>query len=431
VSAPDKAGLVRAIGRWSLAALVINSIIGSGIFGLPSIVARQVGRWAPLAYLIAAAGMGVIMACFAEVASRFREAGGPYLYARVAFGRFAGIQMGWLAWLVRLTSAGANANLFVIYLGQFWPGAQEPFARALILLALIGFLAAVNIVGVSAGARLSNLFTVAKILPLVVFIIAGLAVARGVHPVGAATGGSGEWLKALLVLVFVYGGFESALMPMSEAKNPERDAPFALFAALVTCATVYTLIHLVVMTYLPDPLPAEQPLAAPLAAAAQKFMGSAGAALISVGAMVSVYGLLSGIMLGAPRLTFAFAEQKDFPQIFARVHNRFRTPHWSIVICAGLSWLVAVKLSFVNNAVLSAVARLLTYGLVCVALPVLRRKQPGGAAFRLPAWPVFVGLGLVFCVVLVARMGRAELVVIASTAALALVNWLWVRRPTQ
>ncbi len=121
--------LVRAIGRWSMAALVINSIIGSGIFGLPSDLAKLLGNASPYAVLIAGGAMGVIMACFAEVASRFTQTGGPYLYSRVAFGRLVGIEMGWMLWLVRLTAPAANASLFVIYLREFWPRAMDPFPR--------------------------------------------------------------------------------------------------------------------------------------------------------------------------------------------------------------------------------------------------------------------------------------------------------------
>src|ERR1700722_19114088 len=140
----ESQGLVRAMGRWSLTALVINSIIGSGIFGLPSVVAGYVGRLSPLAYLFAAAGIGVIVACFAEVASQCGAAGGPYLYARKAFGRFVGIEIAWLLWLVRLTAAAAAANLFTNYLTEFWPAVQQPAARLSVLAALIGFIAAVN-----------------------------------------------------------------------------------------------------------------------------------------------------------------------------------------------------------------------------------------------------------------------------------------------
>src|SRR5947207_9781389 len=117
--------LVRAIGRWSLAALVINSIIGSGIFGLPSEIAKLVGHESPWAVLIAGAAMGIVMGCFAEVGSRFSEAGGPYLYARASFGRLIGIEVGWMLWLVRIAAPAATANLLVIYLGEFWPQAER------------------------------------------------------------------------------------------------------------------------------------------------------------------------------------------------------------------------------------------------------------------------------------------------------------------
>ena len=147
----ESRGLIRAMGRWTLTALVINSIIGSGIFGLPSVVAGYLGRQSPLAYLVAAAGIGVVIACFAEVASQFGAAGGPYLYAREAFGRFIGLEIGWLLLLVRLTAAAAAANLFTSYLAEFWPAVQEPLTRLSVLAVLIGFLAAVNVRASSPG----------------------------------------------------------------------------------------------------------------------------------------------------------------------------------------------------------------------------------------------------------------------------------------
>ena len=427
MSQEKHAELVRAIGRWTLAALLINSIIGSGIFGMPSAVAALVGRASPIAYLIAAAGIGVIMACFAEVASQFRDAGGPYLYARATFGRFVGIQVGWLAWLVRLTSAGANANLFVIYLGEFWPQVKEPLPRALVLTLLLGVLAAVNVRGVSGGAQLSNAFTVAKLLPLVVLIAAGLFTLFFRHGPPASLPGPAslaDWFQAVLLLVFAYGGFEAGLLPMGEAKDPRRDAPFALFTALLTCTVVYTLIQIVVIGVLPNPTAAERPLAA----AGRVCLGPAGAALIALGALISVYGWVSGQMLSAPRLTFALAEQKDFPAFFGAVHEKYRTPYISILIHTALAWLLAVGGTFLWNAVLAAVARLFTYGLVCAALPVLRRKQPGAAAYRLPAGGIFAGLGIAFSGALVLRMHWGELIAIALTAGIALLHWLVARR---
>src|SRR5271163_2857348 len=173
--------LIRAIGRWSLVALVVNSIIGSGVFGLPSTVAALIGNYSPYAVLAAGAGMSVIIGCFAEVASRFQEAGGPYLYARVAFGRLMGIQTAWMLWLGQVAAPAANANLFVIYLGEFFPHAKDPVPRGIILTLLIGLLAWINIRGVRAGTQVSNLFTAAKLVPLFAVIVLGLVVLHRHH----------------------------------------------------------------------------------------------------------------------------------------------------------------------------------------------------------------------------------------------------------
>src|SRR6202142_2385279 len=173
--------LVRAIGRWSLVALVVNSIVGSGVFGLPSTVAALIGNYSPYAVLAAGTGMTVIIGCFAEVASRFQDAGGPYLYARVAFGRLMGIQTAWMLWLGPVLGPAAHANLFVVYLGEFFPHAKDPLPRAVILTVLVGLLTLINIRGVRAGAQVSNLFTAAKLVPLFAVIVMGLFVLQRHH----------------------------------------------------------------------------------------------------------------------------------------------------------------------------------------------------------------------------------------------------------
>jgi basic amino acid/polyamine antiporter, APA family len=416
--------LVRAIGRWSLVALMLNSVIGSGIFGQPTIVAGLVGAASPLAYLAAAAGMGVIMACFAEVASRFRQAGGPYLYARAAFGRLVGIEIAWLTWLVRLSGAAAGANLFVNYLSEFWPSASQAVPRLAVLTLLVGVLAAVNYCGVRAGARLSNFFTVAKLLPLLAFAGVGLFFIHPSYFQVRPAAGPGRWLDATLVSIYAFGGFEGALIPMSESKNPGRDAPFALLTSLAVVAFLYILIQVVVVGVLPEAARTDRPLAE----AARRFMGSSGSGFIALGALVSVYGYLSAMMLNVPRLTFALGEREDFPPVFAAVHPRFRTPHISILTFALLTWALAAAGSFRWNLILSALGRLFTYASTCAALLALRKKHPGEESFRLPAGPVFALLGFAFSVVLVTRMGRAELLVLSITISIAFLNWLWARQ---
>src|SRR5271155_4572106 len=384
-------GLVRAIGRWSLAALIVNSIIGSGIFGLPGTVAGLLGKRSVLAVLIAGVAMGVIMACFAEVASQFSEAGGPYLYARTAFGRLVGILVGWMLYLAQTAAPAANANLFVIYLAEFWPAAKQPWPRFLILTLLVGFLVLINALGARQGAVLSNLFTVAKILPLLMVVLAGAALTI-FHP---APWGPADhmpasvWMHAMGLLVFVYGGFESALAPMSEAKNPGRDAAFALFVALIACTTIYVLVQWVVVGVLgPGAAQADRPLAE----VARVTMGNRGARLIAIGALVSVYGYLSAKLLGMPRVTFALAKSGDLPDVFAAVSRRFHTPWFSILFFGAAVWGLAIIGNFAWNVTLSVVARLFYYGVVCAALIALRRKQPAAARFRLPAGPALAVL---------------------------------------
>jgi basic amino acid/polyamine antiporter, APA family len=433
---PAQASLVRAIGRWSLAALALNSIIGSGIFGLPATVAGLLGPRSVVAVLVAGAAMGVIMACYAEVASQFSNAGGPYLYARTAFGRLTGILVGWMLYLAQTAAPAANANLFVIYLAEFWPAAKERWPRFVILTLLVGILAIINARGARQGTVVSNVFTVAKILPLLMVVLAGAGVMI-IHRVpwgAAAPVPATAWMKALVLLIFAYGGFESALAPMSEAKNPRRDVGFALFVALLACAVLYALVQWVVVGVLGPGATTDRPLAE----VARVAMGNRGAALVAIGALVSVYGYLSAKLLGMPRVTFALAKGGDLPKIFANVGPRFHTPWFSILFFAAAVWGLALVGTFTWNVTLSVVARLFYYGVVCAALIALRRKQPHAASqtsgFRLPGGPLFSILGVAITLALAAfaqiskQVDLSKSLILAATVGAAVLNWLWARR---
>jgi amino acid transporter len=367
-----------------------------------------------------------------EVASRFTREGGTYLYALVAFGRFAGIEMAWLTYLVRLTAAATNANLFVIYLAEFWPAATGPVAAPLLLALVLLPLAIANYRGVRGGVSTSSAFAVAKLLPLLFFVAAGLfaiAVGRIGGPGPSVAASSGTWLEAILLLVFAYGGFEAALLPLGEARDPRRDAPIALFAALGICALLYGLVQVVVIAALTDPGASPRPLAA----AAAVFLGPIGAALMAAGALVSVYGYLTAAMLNVPRLIYAMAAEGDLPRKLGAVHPRFRTPHVSVLLFATTVWIFAAAGSFFENLSLSAVSRLLTYGAVCVALVVLRRKERARHAevepawFRVPAGHLVAAVGLGFSAVLALRMNQRELMVLAGTLAAGSLHWIWMR----
>ncbi len=420
-------GLVRTIGRWSLAALMLNTMIGASIFGIPSIIAGYLGKLSLAGYVIAFAGIAVIAACLAEVSSYFQEAGGPYLYTRIAFGRFAAIQIGWLTWLSRITACSGVANLFVTYLSSFFPAVTRGWIRATILTVLIGFLAAVNYRGVSGGKALSNFFTITKILLLILFIADGflaLALHPGVRVTPAAVPlTAANCFQAILLMVYAYGGFEAALFASGEASDPRKDAPIALLIAIVTATLLYICVQVVVIYTLANPGATTKPAVD----SARQFLGPIGVTLVAVGTLISVYGYLSANMLHTPRVTFAMGERGDFPSLFAAIHPRFRTPHTSIVIFASMLILFSIGGNFRWNASLSAISRLFMYGAIVAALPVLRRKYPRAAKFRLPAGMFFAFVGLAFMGVLLTQMHRAEVIVLSITFTVALLNWLWAR----
>jgi len=423
----SKTGLVRTIGRWSLAALMVNTMVGASIFGLPALIAARLGKWSPLGFLLAFAVIAVIAACMAEVASQFRDTGGPYLYTKVAFGRFLAIQNGWLTWLSRITAASAVANLFILYSSEFLPGISKPLARAAALVLLIGFLAAVNYRGVAGGNRLSNTFTITKVGLLAFFVMAGFAalafkpeIRVSPAPIDATPS---AWFEALLLMMYSYAGFDAALIASGETRDPRKDIPVALFTAIGVTTIVYiTAQYLVIHT-----VPNAGASATPVLDSVRCFLPHWAVRTVAAGTLISAYGYLSANMLHTPRVTLAMGERGDFPAFFAKIHPRFRTPHVSILIFAALLLIFSIARDFPWNAMLSIVSRLFVYGSVAAALPVLRKKHPAADAFRLPGGVFVAALALLFILVLVTRMHRGEFLVIAGTAALAFANWLWAR----
>lgn len=379
---PPESGLLRVIRRWDLTALAVNSIIGAGIFGLPSEVFRRIGVYSLFAFLVCALVTALIILCFAEVASRFSGTGGPYLYAREAFGPVVGFEVGWLLWIARVTAFAANCNLFVGYLGFFWPGASATAGRVLVVVLVVLALTLVNFTGVRNAARVSNAFTVAKLLPLLLFIAAGLLVIR---PASYALGPRppfGDFSVSVLLLIYAFSGFEMAVIPGGEARDPRADIPRALLTAIAVVAVVYFLIQLVAIGTLPTLASSNRPLAD----AGARFLGRFGGAIISAGALVSILGNLNVILLVASRLPFAMAERGELPRILSATHPRFRTPHFSVLLTAVAVLVLTLSGTFVYAATISVIARLLSYGATCAALPVLRRKPDAPPAlFRAPA----------------------------------------------
>lgn len=364
-------GLVRAIGRWSLVGLTINMVVGAGIFGLPSKIYGLTGTWSLLAYLVCAVLATLIILCFAEVGSRFAETGGPYLYARIAFGPVIGFEVGWLLWLARVTAFAALCNLLLGYLSFFWPAAASGWPRALVIVVLVIALTVINVVGVREAALASNLFTIFKLAPLLIFVIGGLFVLSQQPFTATGAPNYGDFSRAVLLLVFAFSGFEMAIIPAGEINDPRRHIAFALLTATGIVVLLYILIQVICIGTLPGLANSERPLVD----ASSRFLGTAGASIISIGALISVTGTLNAVMLAAPRVLYAMAEQGQLPRALAATHQRFRTPHIAILISAAIVIVFTVQGTFMSALTISTVIRLLAYIATCIALPVLRLRK--------------------------------------------------------
>jgi basic amino acid/polyamine antiporter, APA family len=388
------AKLLRSLGPWDLTSIGINGVIGSGIFILPATVAYLVGTWSPLAYLFSGLVTFLIALCFAEAASHFTTAGGPYVYAREAFGPFVGFQVGWITWLVRATSAGAVSHAFATYLGYFFPFVLEGSAQAVITSTVLLSLMLINLVGVRYGAWSVNIFTLGKLLPLGVFVGVGIfhLQAKNLIPLGWSS--IDHFGKAALLLIFAFGGFENLTIPAEEAAEPQRDIPKALLATMTLVTITYVLIQIVAVGTFAGLAESK----APLASACAEFLGPMGGTLITWGALVSTTGTLSGLMLTGPRLTYALAQHGQLPALFGKVHSRFRTPVFSIVFYGAVSLGLTLSGTFIQLAGLSAIARLLQYVATCLALLRLRKmKSTNEKYFQMPLARVIPYLGVLLC----------------------------------
>lgn len=363
--------LVRGIGRWDLTAIAINTIIGTGIFILPARVTGLIGDFSLAAYIACAIIVGAIVLCFAEVSSRFDATGGMYLYAREAFGPLVGFEVGWLYWVVRIATFAANCNAFLIYLGFFYPQANEGWLRVAIILAVIVPMTAINVIGVRPSTIMTNVFTVGKVVPLLVFVLVGIFFIQPANFDFAESPNYTSFSQAVLLLIYAYVGFEAAVIPAGESKNPTRDLPFALFVALGFCTVLFILVQIVAIGTLPE-LAASK---TPLADAAGKFMGVFGAGFIAVGALISILGNLNGGFLAASRLPFAMAEQRELPQVIGKTHEKFKTPHISIILTAAVILVLTIYSSFFTAVTIATVTRLLVYATTCLSLPVFRRRS--------------------------------------------------------
>ena len=363
-------GLKKEIGKLGFGAIALNGTIGAGIFALPAIAVGRAGMFSPWIYVACGILIMAIVFVFARVASYFSDTGGPVTYASRAFGPFVGFQAGWLLTLARAAAFAANAHLLVTYAGWFWPPLADGAWHLVAVVLVCVLLALINVIGIRQGMLAIFALTVLKLLPLLLLVFLGISQTNPEIFTGAEIPPLDSLGETILIIFYAYIGFESAVIPAGEARNPKRDIPLALVRTVLAITVFYFLIQVVTISVAPDIAGSKTPLAD----VALILMGTAGAAILTLGAVFSISGNLTSSMLSAPRMLYAMGQLGSLPAWFGAIHPRYQTPANSILFYAAFSIILALSGGFVFLAVMSTVVRLMVYVMCIATLPVLHRK---------------------------------------------------------
>jgi len=416
----QKAQLIRGIGTIGGSFIVLNGMIGAGIFALPSAVAERLGVLSP--WLFLAAGILIIMVVLtlAELASYFRSSGGPALYATRAFGPLAGFCTSWIYYVSRTAAIAANSHAMALYLGAVWSWFDTDIGHVAVIIAVCGGLTLVNILGVKDSIRTLTFFTFFKVIPLLVLILLGMQFVStdvlfpDVLPTIDDPGGT------TLLLIYAYIGFESVLVTAGETKKPRSTIPSALVRTVILTAILYFLIMLVYVAVLMDDVAS----GATLVDVGRRLAGPVGAIAITITAIFSIGGNLASTMLVVPRLTLSLAEQRLLPQWFGRIHDKYSSPSNSIIFMGAISILIALSGSFVRLAIASSLSRLITYMVCIAALPVIKKHaDPDTAAnaFRLKGGYTVPVIAFGLCAWMASHSSAESWMFVAGLLAVGLV----------
>lgn len=430
------ADLRRTLGLTDLVLLGINGVVGAGIFLGPDDIARAAGPWAWAAYLGCGVMCLLIALCFAEMGGMYGETGGAYLYARDAFGPFAGFLVGWIVWLAAVLGWASVMTAFAaVAATQTWLSAEvsgwlaAPLGQGMLIAALGGGLGGLNLLGARPGATVNNIFSLAKLVPLGLFVILGVFYASHspfVDTSPQAALGLREIALAMSWVLFLYSGFEEIPVPAGEARDPQRDVPRALAIVLGTACAVYVAVHLVAQAGFPGLHLVSD---TPLSAAAGAFLPPIGVHLIAVGGFISLLGVNAAIAFTGPRSMFALARDGHLPRQFAWVHPRWQTP-WPAIMATsllamllpalegislnaretwpGIAWLIP-RFALSDLLIMSALASLMQYIPTCLAVLVMRRRRPDAPRnFRVPGGDLVPVLALVLCLALFVLAAPSE-----------------------
>ena len=400
----QKTGLLRAISRWQIVALSVNDVIGSGVYLiLPVAAAALLGPASVWAILAAGFAVLLLVLCFAEASSLFDRPGGAIVYTQAAFGDFVGFEVGWMTWIARISSIAGLSVFFARAVGYLWPAAKSGVGQWTTIVLPLLVLTWINVRGVKSGARTAVVLAWGKVLPLVLFVAVGLFFVDWSRIFPVPMPDRANFMKAALLVLFAYAGFENTPAPAGEFLDPKRDVPFALIMQIVIVTAIYTAVQLVALGTVPN-LGASP---TPLADAAAMMMGPVGGLILTLGAVLSVLGTNNNTVLAGPRYLYALAGMGRLPAVFGKIHPRYRTPYIAILTQTGVALLLMLTGTAEELAVLSAIARLATYIGTAAAVPVLRRKLPATArTIRLPGGPLIPIAALAICLLFLSAAER-------------------------
>jgi amino acid transporter len=423
VSKPSDPPLARVLGRWDLTALGINQIIGASIFLIGTQIYSAAG---PLSLLVIAAGGAVTILfalCVARLSADHDGTGGPYLFVRAAFGRFAGFEIGAMLWIVRVTSFASIANGMALALAYFVPSIAYGAPRALLIVTTVTALWAIGIRGVRQTSIVINMLTIAKVCPLIAFVVIALALSDG-GPAPASVPMASGLIEALLLVIFSLGGVEVTTVPAGEARNPKYDVAFAALMAVAGATAILMLVQISLEQTLPEL--ASSPT--PVASASTLLIGPIGGTVATLTAVVSIVGGLAGGLLASSRIMFALASEGDLPPALAAVHERWQSPYVALTATAAVALGLALAGSFVALAAASAAARLVMYAAVAAAALKLACADKSTRRGRLvPTVALTTFTSLLF--LLSSEQIKAGVIILTVLAAAYAVVRLWKRSP--
>jgi amino acid transporter len=392
--------LKKDLTTFDLTSIVVGSIVGADIYIASALTAGLLGPAAIIVWIAAGVCATIIALVFAYCSYYVPRVGGPFAYVSEAFDDFYGFLTGWSIWIAEILSLPVFAIAFVQYLQYFIT--LNPYQQILIKGLFLFTLTYINIRGVKAAGRINDVLTILKLAPLLLLIIAGFGFFV-FHPqmlsenyIPFAPLGFGNFGAALVLIFWAYVGFEMGTLPASEVKNPRKTIPKAIIIGIVIVTIFYLLTNFVVYGLLNwETL---QVTKIPLILAGTAILGTAGAIIMAVGALVSVSGSDESGILGTARLSYAMSIDGLFPRLFSKEHPKYKTPYIALMIQGIIAFIFCIY-SGLSDLISFAVFNLaFAFLLTCLSLLVFGRRKQTKKLHGQRLLPLF---GIVICLYLI------------------------------